>query len=105
MPKTLIAALLALFLALPLFAQDSEDDEGAVAETGEAAVAEASGEGAVVEPGEVAVAEASDEADEIDLDNPEDADLDEQTYEEDEDDFISSEEIPTDEPVAFPANI
>lgn len=34
-----------------------------------------------------------------------DADLDIQTYEEDEDDFIPTEEIPADEPIAFPSNI
>ncbi|MDH4049111.1 MAG: hypothetical protein OEW68_12410 [Gammaproteobacteria bacterium] len=39
-------------------------------------------------------------ADEID-----DSDLDEQTYEEDDDDFIPTEEIPADEPIAFPSNI
>jgi hypothetical protein len=37
--------------------------------------------------------------------DPDDADLDEQTYEEDDDDFIPTEEIPADEPIAFPSNI
>lgn len=31
--------------------------------------------------------------------------LDEQTYEEDEDDFVPTEEIPADEPIPFPSNI
>ena len=35
----------------------------------------------------------------------EDADLDEQTYEEDDDDFVPTEEIPADEPIPFPTNI
>ena len=34
-----------------------------------------------------------------------DADLDEQTYAEDEDDFVPTEEIPADEPIPFPSNI
>jgi hypothetical protein len=43
---------------------------------------------------------------EADADSEEDdADLDKQTYEEDEDDFIPTEEIPADEPIAFPSNI
>jgi hypothetical protein len=45
------------------------------------------------------------EPEEIDVDDPEDADLDEQTYEEDEDDFVPTEEIPADEPIPFPTNI
>ena len=35
----------------------------------------------------------------------EDSDLDEQTYEGDEDDFVPSEEIPADEPIPFPSDI
>ena len=34
-----------------------------------------------------------------------DADLDQQTYEEDEDVFVPTEEIPADEPIPFPTNI
>lgn len=34
-----------------------------------------------------------------------DGDLDEQVYEEDEDDFVPTEEIPADEPIPFPSNI
>ena len=37
--------------------------------------------------------------------NADDADLDDQTYEEDDDDFIPTEEIPADEPIPFPTNI
>ena len=51
---------------------------------------------AVAEPAAVE-AEAAEEID--------DSDLDEQTYEEDEDDFVPSEEIPTDVPIPFPSNI
>ena len=34
-----------------------------------------------------------------------DADLDEQTYQTDEDDFVPTEEIPADKPIPFPSNI
>ena len=34
-----------------------------------------------------------------------DEDLDEQVYEEDDDDFVPTEEIPADEPIPFPSNI
>jgi hypothetical protein len=34
-----------------------------------------------------------------------DADLDQQTYDEDDDDFVPTEEIPADEPIPFPSNI
>jgi len=34
-----------------------------------------------------------------------DSDLDQQTYEEDEDDFVPTEEIPAGEPIPFPSNI
>jgi hypothetical protein len=49
---------------------------------------------------QLAATEVADEADEID-----DSDLDEQTYEEDEDDFVPTEEIPADVPIPFPSNI
>ncbi len=44
-------------------------------------------------------------AEQTDAGEVEDADLDEQTYEQDEDDFIPTEEIPADEPIPFPTNI
>ena len=34
-----------------------------------------------------------------------DSDLDEQTYESDDDEFVPTEEIPADEPIPFPSNI
>ena len=42
------------------------------------------------------------DSDEPDID---DSDLDQQTYEEDEDDFVPTEEIPAGEPIPFPSNI
>ena len=34
-----------------------------------------------------------------------DADLDDQTYQTDDDDFVPTEEIPADKPIPFPSNI
>ena len=86
MPKSLIILLLTLFLSGPAWPQ--EDASGS--ESGEPEATEA---------------EQNDDADEIDDSDLAAADLDEQTYEEDEDDFVPSEEIPTDQPIPFPSNI
>ena len=51
-------------------------------------------------PQEVVEENVAEEVEEI-----EDADLDEQTYEEDDDDFAPTEEIPVDHPTQFPTNI
>lgn len=83
-PKFLVTILLVLFLASPAWAQE------------EAESAEDQSESPVEAPG---AAEADDEED------VDDTDLDEQTYEEDDDDFIPTEEIPADEPIPFPSNI
>ena len=48
---------------------------------------------------EADTAAGADTAEEVD-----DSDLDEQTYEEDDDDFVPTEEIPADEPIPFPSN-
>ena len=96
MPKTLLTTLLALFLASPVWSQESESGST----SGEPPESEVAAIGEAAEPAEAAEEEQSGEADEID-----DADLDEQTYEEDEDDFIPSEEIPVDQPIPFPSNI
>ncbi len=81
MSKSLITLLLAFFLAGPAWPQEeasgSDTEEPETTEAGE-----------------------TDEADEVD-----DSDLDEQTYEEDDYDFVPSEEIPADEPIPFPSNI
>jgi len=78
MTRSLIIVLLAFLLASPVWSQEEPADSEA-------------------EAPETAAAE---DAEEID-----DSDLDEQTYEEDEDDFVPSEEIPTDVPIPFPSNI
>lgn len=84
MSKHLLSLILLTFLAAPGWAQEVESGE-----------APAVNEAAAVE--EVAEPAAPDDVD--------DDDLDLQTYEEDDDDFVPSEEIPADEPIPFPSNI
>lgn len=88
-------ALLVCVLTGPVVAQQSEESnsETAVTESSDDA-AEGPDEGSV---------EGSEESDVIE--DILDVDLDEQTYEEDDDDFIPTEEIPADEPIPFPSNI
>jgi len=88
MSKYLIMLSLLAFLTSPAWTQD-EEAAAVPAQSEETDVGKApSGE-------QVAANE-----DEID-----DSDLDEQTYEEDDDDFVPTEEIPADEPIPFPSNI
>ncbi len=94
MPKSLIILLLALLLHGVAWPQEGESGSE-VAPSGNETDAPAATAAAQTEE-----AEEIEEADEID-----DSDLDEQTYEEDEDDFIPSEEIPADQPIPFPSNI
>ena len=92
MPKNLYPLILLLFLATTGLAQEEDpveqagDVEPPVAEEAEAT-------------GDDEDAEAAEE-EEID-----DSDLDEQTYESNDDGFIPTEEIPADEPIPFPSNI
>ena len=100
MPRYLITIvavmILALtYLALPAWPQSQEA-------AGE--VAAASDPGAQSEEPDAAADEASDDTDPEDTEI-DDADLDLQTYEQDDDDFIPTEEIPADEPIPFPSNI
>ena len=108
MPKSLIILLVSLLLAGPAWAQD-ETGATEPERTGDAGDA---GETAVVgNPEEAGEDDADEEADaqsdEPVLVDPEfdDEAIDEQTYEEDDDDFVPSEEIPADEPIPFPSNI
>jgi len=86
MSKSLITLLLSFFLAGPAWPQE-----------------EASGSD--TEGPEISEATPTDEADDIVDPDLDDSDLDEQTYEEDDDDFVPSEEIPADVPIPFPSNI
>lgn len=85
MPKCLITFLLAMLLAFSAAAQDDNAADPPVAEG--------------------AAAETDEEASEVEADEVDDSDLDEQTYEDDEDDFVPTQEIPSDEPISFPTNI
>lgn len=88
MPKSLITLLIALLLTGPAWPQEVEAGADAAPPADEAEVPEAT------------EAEPADEAPQID-----DTGLDEQGYEEDDDDFVPSEEIPADQPIPFPSNI
>jgi hypothetical protein len=88
MPKLLLTLLAAFFIAGPAWPQDVDSASDAAPSATEITVP------AVTEP------EPAEEVTEID-----DSDLDIQTYEEDDDDFVPSEEIPADVPIPFPSNI
>jgi hypothetical protein len=88
MPKLLLTLLVAFFITGPAWPQDVEFGNVAAPSATE-----------VTEP-EVTEPEPAEEVPEID-----DSDLDIQTYEEDDDDFVPSEEIPADVPIPFPSNI
>ena len=89
-----IIVLIGVMLACPLYAQQ-EDAPPAVVTTEIDAEAESADDDDAAETENVA----------IDLDDPDDIDLDDQTYEEDDDDFVPTREIPADTPIAFPSNI
>ena len=94
--RWLAVSLLGLLLSGMAQAQESEAtdaDEPAVEAAADAAADEAED-----------VAAAGDE-DDIDLDDIEDADLDLQVYEEDDDDFVPTEEVPADQAIPFPTDI
>lgn len=90
----LLALLAGAVLARPVMAQEPEETPPASAQPEVTEVTEVTEESE--DPG--------DGADEV-IDDVEESDLDEQTYEEDDDDFIPTEEIPADEPIPFPSNI
>lgn len=85
MSKFLVGLMMLAFLAAPSWSQE------------DSAAGEPLEEEEAPEPS--APAEAAEEG------SGDDADLDTQTYEEDEDDFVPTEEIPADEPIPFPSNI
>ena len=109
--------LLTAVLAFAAWAQEETPPVATAADAETTAVDEADGSaeiegGDVTEAGEdvgsaeIEEAEAVEDMDDGVLDEAfEDESLDEQTYEEDEDDFIPTEEIPADEPIPFPSNI
>jgi len=85
MPNYFITLLLLTFLAVPAWSQEEVSPEDDALQETEADRDAAGGT--------------------ADEDETDDSDLDVQTYEEDEDDFVPTEEIPADEPIPFPSNI
>ena len=97
MSKRLISLLLAVAFAWSALAQEDEtapEDPAAEVETADAAAEETGGTAEVEDADDGVLDEAFD-----------DETLDEQTYEDDDDDFVPTEEIPADEPIPFPSNI
>ncbi len=106
MSKSLITLLLGLFLASAAWPQE----EASGSDLEEPETTESADAGETGEAGDAGETAEIDEADDIvnpGIVDPDfaDAELDEQTYEEDEDDFVPSEEIPADDPIPFPSNI
>ena len=91
--------LIWLAMALPALGQEASPEADPAAPAG----SEAGADAAVAEDAEPEAEE--DEEPEIDLDDPAFAGLDEQNYEEPEDDFIPTEEIPADQAIPFPTDI
>ncbi len=91
-------------LAWTALAQDDNPPEEPAADT-EVVAENESGGSAEIDAAVEEVEEASDADDGVLDEAFDDLDLDEQTYEEDDDDFIPTEEIPADEPIPFPSNI
>ncbi len=93
----IISLMLAVAGGTAVAQEEAETEEATAAEGAEAAPA-------VIEEDEATEADEDDNEDEID-DEIDDSDLDLQTYEEDEDDFVPTEEIPADEAIPFPTDI
>ncbi len=85
MPKYLLNFLLVICLSFPAWTQEEEAAGQTIDTEKTVSVDAVTGTG---------------EGDEVD-----DSDLDEQSYEQDDDDFVPTEEIPADEPIPFPSNI
>ena len=93
MPNYLITLILLMILTIPAWTQEEESSAEPTQEAAGNAVPE------------LAPGEASETASETGEEEIDDSDLDDQTYEEDDDDFVPTEEIPADEPIPFPSNI
>lgn len=100
----LIISLTVLLIGGTVAAQETEETEEPV----EATTAAADGaevtvddkDGASEDEEAAEESEASDDTEDLD-----DADLDLQTYEQDDDDFVPTEEIPADQAIPFPSDI
>ena len=121
MSRTLLTLLLALLLAGPAWPQDepsagmagqpveaedvADEEEDPADAVGDAGEIDDEDEAGVDDVTAETAGDETEEADAIVDPDFEDEDLDVQTYEEDDDDFVPSEEIPADEPIPFPSNI
>lgn len=105
MSKILTWPLMCILLATPAWSQEPGPAEPDVTSPAEPIAAEpiAGETTAGDEIGEDSVMDALEDG--ADVDDELNADLDEQGYEEDEDEFVPTEEIPADEPIPFPSNI
>lgn len=108
----LLLACLTAFSLQPATAQEAEEgeepadavevaDPAAAADDAEGVADDSDSEDGEAE-GDAAEADATDV---IDLDDPTLADLDRQSYEEDDDDFTPTEEVPADQAIPFPTDI
>lgn len=96
---------LIFLLVVTIFAFTVVAQEDVPTDAEDAAAADQEAVAGSAEPADE-VEEAVEDIDDGVLDEAfEDESLDEQTYEEDEDDFVPTEEIPADEPIPFPSNI
>ncbi len=89
-------SLIAMLFGMAALSQEADAPEEAVEPVSEATTAAAGGD---EQSGDESDAE-SDALEEFD-----DSDLDLQTYEQDDDDFVPTEEIPADEAIPFPSDI
>ena len=113
----LILALLGVLLAWPIAAQEADEPSAAEVVDEPDDIDDTTGRSEGPELTEAAEnaadAEVEEDKDEtielieiaVDLDNPDDIDLDDQSYEEDDDVFVPTQEIPVGELIAFPSNI
>jgi hypothetical protein len=108
MPIFLKSMLLALMLVAVAWSQDEvpteqQEETPVEQQAADTVLAEEAEADAATDSEETA--EIEDEYDGVFEEAFEDESLDEQTYEDDDDDFVPTEEIPVDEPIPFPSNI
>ena len=89
-----ITSLIAMLFGVAVLAQEADAPQETVESASEATTADSGDQSGDQSEGE------SDTSEEFD-----DSDLDLQTYEQDDDDFVPTEEIPADEAIPFPSDI
>jgi hypothetical protein len=108
MPKLIAILISYLVLAMPALSQETPVDPDAAAASAQEAADDATDEAADDAADEAVdrdlVTDAEDAAGD-DEESGDDSDLDLQTYEENDDVFVPTEEIPPDQPIPFPSDI